>query len=199
MTSPLRWVIARFDGFLSWALRVYSFTDDPRCILRLRTTRASRALSLPDGMLAAGEPVLELHLWNSRIPPMDGSGSGLAWVNQIHHEFIASLRLAAREMQTDPRLAGVCAVSATSAFLYVSTNPARVDQWQRLGFSRRRYHSPLGAFGEFWENFYSWGLMWTYNPRSVKNRSLLAARRYEIWISAREFTRRYGSPDLAAV
>jgi len=63
---------------------------------------------------------------------------------------------------------------------------------QRLGFTVIPYHRSLGAFGEFWENFYTWMLMWTYNPGSLRYRGLWGLRRAEIWMSAEEFLRRYG-------
>jgi len=63
---------------------------------------------------------------------------------------------------------------------------------QRLGFMVLPYYRPFGAFGEFWENFYSWVLIWTYNPASMHNHHFLASRRAEIWMLADEFMKRYG-------
>ena len=63
---------------------------------------------------------------------------------------------------------------------------------QRLGFAVRPHHSALGRFGEFWENFYTWWVMWTYNPRSLDGRRLIRLERMEIWIQAENFLRRYG-------
>jgi len=72
----------------------------------------------------------------------------------------------------------------------------------RLGFSIFPYHNPLGRFGEFWENFYTWWLMWAYNPISLRGRSMYDLRRDEIWMSVGEFMRLYdphqaiaGRPD----
>jgi hypothetical protein len=54
------------------------------------------------------------------------------------------------------------------------------------------YHRPLGKFGEFWENFFSWWLMWTYNDASLHSREFWRLQRTEIWMTADEFIRRYG-------
>jgi len=63
---------------------------------------------------------------------------------------------------------------------------------QRLGFTVTPYRSPLGRFGEFWENLYAYGLIWAYNPASVHQRQLLGLHRTEMWMPADEFLRRYG-------
>ena len=62
----------------------------------------------------------------------------------------------------------------------------------RMGMQAMPYRNPLGRFGEFWENFYSWALLWTYNPASLHHRRLLTMRRREFWISAEAFVARYG-------
>jgi hypothetical protein len=54
------------------------------------------------------------------------------------------------------------------------------------------YRGPLARFGEFWENLYTWGLMWTFNAASLRHRSLLRLRRAEVWMSAAELLARYG-------
>lgn len=62
---------------------------------------------------------------------------------------------------------------------------------QRLGFSIMPYHKPLGRFGEFCENFYSWGLMWTFNPPSWRRRELFNLRRTGVWMSREDFVGRF--------
>ena len=66
----------------------------------------------------------------------------------------------------------------------------------RLGFSEFPYQSRLGRFGEFWENFYTWALMWAFNEVSLRQRHLVALRRTEIWMSVGEFLRKYGSSEV---
>ena len=68
----------------------------------------------------------------------------------------------------------------------------------RLGFTVFPYQSPLGRFGEFWENFYTWALMWAYNAVSLRQRQLLALDRTESWITSGEFLRRYDTAKVPA-
>jgi len=61
----------------------------------------------------------------------------------------------------------------------------------RLGFTVTPYHRPLGRFGEFWENFYSWGLLWAFNPPSWRRRKLFDLRRTEVWMLREDFVDRF--------
>ena len=63
---------------------------------------------------------------------------------------------------------------------------------QHLGFVVLPYHNPLGRFGLFWENFFSWWLMWAYNETSLHSRHFLKLQSTEIWITINEFLHRYG-------
>ncbi len=185
----MRWV----DRQAATAHGIYAFSQDPACLLRLRRTRARSRLDLPDGLVVQGAPVVEIHLWNERMPTMAQTGTGgVAFGSQFFRRFIHSCRGAAQALLSDPVLADAQAVGCNLIFLYDASNPDRVYQAERLGFTYLPYHSPLGAFGEFWENLYSWGLMWAYNPESLTGRRFFGARRSEIWMSRRIFLDRYG-------
>jgi len=56
------------------------------------------------------------------------------------------------------------------------------------------YRSPLGRFGEFWENLYARWLMWAFNAASLRHRRLLRLRRDEVWASADAFLKQL-TPD----
>jgi len=189
----VRALIRCFDGFLREALGVCEFCEDPDCLLRLRFAGAPHVLRLGDRVVEADEPVLELHFWNEHFPPLPLKGSDLAWAVRTRGLLVRSLRGVAGEMGRDPRLAGVRAVGGVTVLLSPGDHPAGVHLMERLGFTVLPYHGPWGRFGEFWENFYTWWLMWTYNPVSVRLRSLLRLRRAEVWMPADEFLRRYGA------
>ena len=54
------------------------------------------------------------------------------------------------------------------------------------------YPRALGAFGEFWENFYGWWLMWTYNPVSARYRKMLEMQHTEFWMTRDKFLDKFG-------
>ena len=187
----MRALIRRFDAFLRWALGVYEFSDDDECLLRLQGTRAPHRLDLGDRVVEKGEPVLGLHLWNEHIRPFPPDGPDLRWAVQTRRRFVRSLRAVAVQMNQDPRLASVRAVFAVTAVLPVPQIGAE-GLMARLGFVVIPYQNRLGRFGEFWENLYSWWLIWAFNPAARRGRRMLGLRRSEAWMSAQEFLRRYG-------
>jgi hypothetical protein len=180
----MRAFVRLVESWLRRANHVFEFTDDPECLLRLQISRAP------------GEPVVELHLWNEHIPPLPASGPDWGWANRTQRLFLRSLRAAAREMQRDPRFAGVKAVRAVSVLFSPGASPGDhsggAHLMQRLGFDLVPCRSALGAFGDFWENFYAWWLMWAFNQVSVQRRQFFRLRRMEAWMPAEAFIQRFG-------
>src|SRR6185437_7027005 len=68
MRACVRWL----DRALRQYLGVIEFCDQPPCVLRVSPARAGLALTLPDGTrISPGDSLLELHLWNERLPRAD--------------------------------------------------------------------------------------------------------------------------------
>jgi hypothetical protein len=188
----MRTLIRSFDAFLRRFLGIVALSSDPACLLRVRIKRAAHAVSLPGGLVPAGAEVLELHLWNERVPPIPPAGPDLAWARQTQRLFLGSLREAARQLREDSGMAGVQAVAGTTVLIYGADGVARSKLMQSLGFRVFPVHSPLGRFGEFWENSYTRALMWAYNPTSVKDLRISNMRRDEFWMAHGEFLDRFG-------
>lgn len=190
----MRRLIRAVDALLRRANGVFEFWDDPHCVLRLQCSRAPHALRFPTQAVQAGEPVLGLHLWNEHLPPLPEAGADLAWASRMHRLFVGSLCAVAREVACDPRLSGARALGGTTVLLEPGEASASVRLMQRLGFTVLPYRHPLGRFGEFWENLYAWGLMWAFNPATLRGRTLFGLRRVEMWMPMEELLRRY-RPD----
>ncbi len=188
----LRPAIRRFDGWLSRVERVEPFTDDPLVILRLQTGRPGWQIPLPDGPLPPEADVLFIHLWNERIPPIPAEGPDLAWARHLQRFLIHSFKAVARHLLEDSGLDGMRAVGGVVAQVRLGESDGGRAFLERLGFSLFPYHRPAGAFGEFWENFFSWWLMWTYNPPSARIHPMLGIRRSEFWMSRDKFLGRFG-------
>lgn len=193
----MRSLVRLLDSVIRRSSRVFEFSSDPECLLRLQFASASRTLRLSDTTLRAGDMVLLLHLWNERLPPVPPGGADLAWALNTLRRFKSSLFLAADFLQSDPRAAPVRGVGGVTILLDAGLHGAGRQFVQRLGFQVFPYSNPLGRFGEFWENFYSWIIIWTFNPRSLPRQSLLSLRRSEIWISREAFLGRFGSPRMS--
>jgi hypothetical protein len=187
----MRRIIRTFDHFLSYVYSVTPFNDDPDCILRIRLHRAAHPLHLPDRKVAKGAPIIELHLWNDHIPPMPETGPDLAWSIHFWHMIISSAQSLARLAVQDQKLSGALAVGGATVIFAPGEGAATNKLARRIGFTVFPYHNPLGSFGLFWENFYTWWLIWTYNKASLRHRRMLHIQRSEVWMSMDEFLLRY--------
>ncbi|MGB9776446.1 MAG: YkoP family protein [Anaerolineae bacterium] len=188
----MRALVRAFDRLLCRATGVFEFCDDPECLLRLQWARTPRDLSLSDGTrVRAGAPVLMLHLWNEHLPHPLANGPDLRWAARIHRMLVHSFREVARWLVEQPEGEQVEAIGGITV-LALSADGRPTPLIQRLGFEVFPYRRALGRFGEFWENLYTWAIMWTFNPLSLRGRSLFHLRRAEIWMSRAAFLRRYG-------
>jgi hypothetical protein len=187
----MRVLIRCLDRFLRHANGVFEFCDEADCLFRLQFGKAPRDLHLSDGtVVRQGAPVLMLHLWNERMPPMGKVGPDLRWAVIVHRRLVASLRMIAAWVAREPRAAEVQAIGGVTV---LASSPEGRRLLERLGFDILPHPQPLGDFGAFWENLYIWGLMWTFNAASLRHRQLLRLRRTEMWVSAQHFLERYGT------
>ncbi len=194
----MRSLIRLLDRFLRWAQGVFEFWDDPDCMFRVGLARARHAIPLPDGEVPAGAKVLAVHFWNEHMPRIPPGGPDLAAAVRGRRMLDTSFRALGRELHHNPLLAGVQALGGGTVLVHTDAGPVNQEFFERLGFTIFPYHSPLGRFGEFWENLYSWGLMWTFNQVSLRQRHILRLHRSEMWMSRVEFMRRYGSSENTA-
>lgn len=188
---PVRLLIRYFDAWLSRQYGIYVFQEGEGVLLRLQETRLSHEVSLPDGFVARGSRALMLHLWNERMPLLPPLGPDLSYAVRLRRDLVFSLRELARYWARTPRLRDVVVVGGVTAH-FVPKGEGSKMLLEHLGFTVLPYHRPAGAFGEFWENFYTWWLMWAFNPVSVRHRPIWAFQRLEFWMTSKAFLERYG-------
>jgi hypothetical protein len=191
--GPVRRIIRAFDRFLCRLQGVFVFWDDPDCMFRAQIARAPHTIVLPGATIPAGGKVLALHFWNEQMPQIPAEGPTLALGLRASRMIVASFRVLAREMGRDPRLAGVQALGGSTVLFAMGDASGAEKLFLRLGFTLFPYRHPLGRFGEFWENLYTWALMWAYNAVSLRQRRLIALRRTEVWMAPGVFLRKYGA------
>jgi YkoP domain len=192
----VRSLVRGFDRFLSRVNHICPFDAGEGCILRLQRNHAPHAMQLPGCLVQAGDPVLSFHLWNERVPRLPPTGPDLAWAAATRRLFVASLQLLARYVLDSPDLAGAAALFGVTSLFAPQTNARGFHPMQRLGFTIAPYRSPLGSFGNFWENFYAWALMWAYNPNSADFRRFMNLQRTEMWMPTPDFLARYGNSQV---
>jgi hypothetical protein len=188
----MRAVVRLIDILLRKSQGIYEFTDDSKCILRIQLKRAVHAVTLGGKEILKGEPVLAVHAWNERMPKVPEEGPTLEWALRLRRMVIHSFRGVAKELLHDQRYSQVRAVCGESSLFSFTDHTGGTRLMQHLGFTVLPYHQPLGRFGEFWENLFSWWMMWTFNDPSLHSRSFWRLQRTEIWMHADEFILRYG-------
>ena len=190
----MRRCIRRLDVWLRALEGVFEFTSSPAGIFRVQITRARKPVRVGEVAISPGQEILDLHLWNEHVPQIPASGADLAWAASMQRRVLESLRDLARVMQRESRYRDVRMVRALTV-LVGAGEESGTRFALRLGFQVAPYRGALGRFGDFWENFYTWWLMWAYNPASVRRRSLVGLRRGVMWMETGEFLRRFGDPD----
>lgn len=191
-----RSVIRRFDWFLRRIYGIREFTQEDDCIFRIAFGKSDKELTLSDGTrILKGETIGEPHFWNERIPPMPEDGPDLTWALQFHRLRRRSLVKLVRYIESAPEWKGIRAFRGEMAVAGQEGLKQATEMLGQLGFDLLplgRSISRLKPFLEFWENIYLWGLIWTFNPASLKGKRLLGLQRGEIWISRQRLLERYG-------
>lgn len=188
-----RAAVRGLDVLVRRAYHVREFTQDENCILRIALGRSAKDMTLSDGTrIEKGEVVGELHLWNERLPRMDEEGPSLQWALTTYRLWRASLKKLTAYLENDPQFENIRAFRGESALLKDDLEGSAL--FERLGFDlvRRNRTSRLERFAEFWENLYTWWLIWTFNPGSMRSKNLSRMERAQIWISRRALIEKYG-------
>lgn len=176
----LRRSIFALDAYLRRRQAIFEFTDQADCILRIARTAAPRGLLLSDGTaIRAGDPLLELHLWNEHVPAIPASGVTLRWAATAARLARTSLRALAAATATgslpdfvalrgclrfDGRLLN--APFAGCGFDTIAEPPASAGEW-------------LHGLGE---SCLTGMLLWAFNPAGFGHARPTHARRY-LWMS----------------
>ncbi len=99
------------DRWLRQRQGVYEYSDDPLCIFRVQPGQADCDLLLSDGThVRAGDPVLNLHLWNEHVPPMGGCLVDMAWARDFTRRIELSMRGLARHLKWNRSLDEIVAI-----------------------------------------------------------------------------------------
>ncbi len=192
-----RWFVRMIDRALLRHYGIFTFSEAPECVLRLGRTHASQTVTLHDGTcVAQNDALLEMHFWNERLPVMDATGATPMWGLALARDIRASLFLLAEYLSRAPAFQSVRALHAEIRFLEASQFAQLRPFVESLGFDFTAETPPGPRFwkGAFWANLYSWWLMWTFSPGSLRGKRLFNMARCELWLSRAVLEGKYGRP-----
>jgi len=186
----LTWAVRGVDAILRLRQGIEEYTDDRNCIFRISMETAVGAAILSDGAaIRPGDPLVQIHYWNEHMPVLPDNGGLTGWASLFRHRIAHSLTLLNAYLDTELRFRGVAGIHGLPTF------PARPGP---LALSRTCEHlgfdvMPLedGAIHAWLDSLLISGLIWTFNPASLRNHGLTRGR-IQIWMSRATLTKRYG-------
>lgn len=189
-----RLVIRGIDFIVRRAYGVAPFSQDAGCFIRIALGRSSRSVVLFDGVrVERGSAIVHLHLWNERLLDLPRAHDSLGWGLEVLHHAEYSLHLLARCLDDDPAAAAWVALRGEFGFV-TELQPAK-SILERLGFDVALKEAPGFRIWRraFWDNFYSFLLLWTFGPHGLRGKRLGRLQRVEIWMSRARLIERYGA------
>lgn len=196
MVDIIRAMVYAFDSLLRRQGRVQEFTQDDSCILRISFTACRKDMELSDGTrVASGARICELHLWNEHLPVMPREGPDLRWGLRFYRLAVESFRSLASYVAAQQGLDDIVALRGQMAMPGGDDFMALASAAAQMGFdvlNLTRQGGRWVRFRHLWENIYSWALMWTFNPGSLRGKRYLGLQRYQFWMSRQKLMQRYG-------
>jgi ceramide glucosyltransferase len=188
-------IIRVVDVLLRRHYRIFEFSQNEECLLRLSVIKNERDVILADGTtVCRGDVIGELHLWNEHVPPVPGEGPSLAWALSFQRRMIRSLRELAACIQAEPRLREIKAFRGENSFGGRQGQLQATDLIKRWGFELVPKAQPIGirqGFADFFQRLYMLGLVWAFKSYKV-NRSLKEMMQGRLWVSRRKLITDYG-------
>jgi hypothetical protein len=176
---------------IDWLLRrwygVYEFSRTDDNLLRIAVRVANASLTLSDGTkVTPGDPIIDLHIWNERVPSLGALGPSLVWASRVNRRIERSLSALAGHLDQRDDLDGCVALRAVAIFL--SSRAAR--KATRIA-ARYGLTPPLEARrADLGHGLLAFGLTWACNPASLVGKRLTPTR-YEFWMSSQALRETY--------
>jgi hypothetical protein len=169
-------------------------------MLRVARGRAERAMTLGGGVVVArGDPILELHFWNERLPQAAAT-RGLGWGGRFGRQLIRSFGELADAMKDDPRISDAVAIRGRLAFAAARNrdDTRRFAHWFGMETPAEAAPLPLGRrLHDAAEDIWLVALSYAFNPGCLRDRQL-SRRRDDLWISTAALMARYGAKRRTA-
>ena len=164
-------------------------------LLRISVSIAEQRITFGDGTeILPGDVIIDLHLWNERIPALGSFRCGLGWGSRAKQRIEHSLAVLAAHVEADPSLAQCKAFRAEAVFLTGRQAETLSRIAGRLGFGARIAPRPADPG----HTMLAFALAWACQPSAPMPRRLRASR-YTCWMSRRTLHDRHLSASGAMI
>ncbi len=179
--------ILAIDRLLRRYYGVHEFSAIEENLLRMSLSSAKQRITLRDGTeIAVGDVVIDVHLWNERIPALGSFRSGLGWGSRAARRIERSLALLAAHVEADPSLAQCKALRVDAVFLPGRRAATLPRIAERLGLGAPVAVRPADAG----HTLLALALGFACHPGNPTSRRWRAAR-YTFWVSRQALCARY--------
>lgn len=186
------------DRALRRAGHIHEYSDDAACLFRYRVITAPNPFLLGGETIPSGAPLLEIHLWNERVPPIPMKGPDLGWGKRFQHAIVDGLRHLAAHVETQPQLLEARAVGGTTLVFSYNRGIGAGRALARHGFLTVEI-PPRRAPFELGERILCWLLAREFQDVAPPLREFLQTPRSQSWVPMGDFRRRYGATTREAV
>jgi YkoP domain len=187
-------LVFMLDRWLQRLQGIFEYTHKPDCFFRISFNRLRTGVVLSDGTVGRpGDRVVELHLWNERIPVVPAKGPSLAWGRQFNRCFAESLRELAQFLMSEPELRNITIVRANMSVGSKAQSDSLYGIVSRHGFEV--FPDDVGLslpvhVRRFGENILYWLLTLVCNPAAARSNKFWRTRSW-IYLSRKVLERKY--------
>jgi hypothetical protein len=187
----LEYAVFGLDRWLRRRNGVYEYSSNPSCIFRINRAEAEVTLMLSDGSpIRAGDPVINLHLWNEHILPMPIGGATVAWARHMRQAIDTSLCELGYWLAGQPDLDDIRALRADMGIGTVEQSQQLMRIAARYGFESAARRAETGSLRHFGENILMYLLVLAANPVAIRS-DILWRDRALVYLARSALERRY--------
>ena len=187
-------LVFMLDRWLQRLQGIFEYTHKPDCFFSDQlqpTAHRGGTVGRP------GDRVVELHLWNERIPVVPAKGPSLAWGRQFNRCFAESLRELARFLMSEPELLNITIIRANMSVGSKAQSDSLYGIVSRHGFEV--FPDEVGLsfpvhVRRFGENILYWLLTLVCNPAAARSNKFWRTRSW-IYLSRRVLECKYITAD----
>lgn len=188
-------LVLSLDGRLRQAEHIFEYSSDRECLFRIERTLAARSFVLLDGtVVAAGDPLVQLHFWNEHIFARRARAEAFSWGKRMRRAFVNSLIELSDYLDGRGEYDGVPVVVGDLGLAMAQRNEQLLRVCRVHGFEPVRdghQASTAEHLHRAGQNVLALLLTLAVNPRSARL-DVLARTHTRVAISRAELTRRYG-------